>query len=535
MDSSNAGGVAAKYGFVYQDYVAALLTTEMLMDKHMRFVRCEVVDDIDVGWDDVIEFVQVKGAEDRSWTISAITANTDGAQTSLVHKQMKQVGIATGDHRFRIISAENPTKALDYLRIDRSIRPVKDGRDALIKSLNTKVKDYVAPRGNTVAQWVDRVWWEVIPSLREAELLALKNLRNAALEVVGVPLTSDRTAEAILSGILITLTKKSALSRRIYCEDDKTYHRENLLDWFRKEILFHEKHSYVHSKIYANKKTRPVLEVLSDIALPTGNACRSGKLLYQSYSLKSYRYKYIAESLCTWVEEVLLLPQEIADIANLSTKQKFQRLKERLSTSLKGLEDFVGNLLLHAAIRSNHLSQPIPAALYVDHPVGVRILNNVHIVQRGAKENELWIGFSHVYAGSDLSTCLADLREMLYRDVAGNIDPTRDRILEIKEDSYLLKHDVDEILDTTKAFDQYLKRYRFLLFFGYNSTLLTEPETRGHEGALIDQTNQLLADFAADLDTTRFDQINIEIYFYPVPNLNTLLSSVQHELEKYCA
>ncbi|MNV64759.1 hypothetical protein D3C71_1574170 [compost metagenome] len=90
-------------------------------------------------------------------------------------------------------------------------------------------------------------------------------------------------------------------------------------------------------------------------------------------------------------------------------------------------------------------------------------------------------------------------------------------------------------MDTTQAFDQYSKRYRFLLFFGYNSTLLTEPETHGHERALIDQANQLLAHFAADLDTTNFDQINIGVYFYPVPNLNTLLSSVQHELENYCA
>ncbi|WP_122836409.1 dsDNA nuclease domain-containing protein, partial [Pseudomonas viridiflava] len=48
MDSSNAGGVAARLGFLYKDCAAALFVTQMLLDNRLEDVRCEVIADIEI-------------------------------------------------------------------------------------------------------------------------------------------------------------------------------------------------------------------------------------------------------------------------------------------------------------------------------------------------------------------------------------------------------------------------------------------------------------------------------------------------------
>ncbi len=55
MSDSDSGGIGAKKGFLYQDYVAALFTLNMLVDKKLHSIRCEVKDDIDLIYDDYIE------------------------------------------------------------------------------------------------------------------------------------------------------------------------------------------------------------------------------------------------------------------------------------------------------------------------------------------------------------------------------------------------------------------------------------------------------------------------------------------------
>lgn len=73
MDSSNAGGVAAKLGFLYQDCAAALFVTQMLLDKRIEAVRCEVTDDIDILYSTHTEFVQVKTSDKPRWSIRLCT------------------------------------------------------------------------------------------------------------------------------------------------------------------------------------------------------------------------------------------------------------------------------------------------------------------------------------------------------------------------------------------------------------------------------------------------------------------------------
>jgi len=61
MDESNRGGVAAKKGFFYQDYMATLLATRMLLDSNIRGIGNEVGEDIEIySMNDIVTYVQVK-------------------------------------------------------------------------------------------------------------------------------------------------------------------------------------------------------------------------------------------------------------------------------------------------------------------------------------------------------------------------------------------------------------------------------------------------------------------------------------------
>lgn len=108
----------------------------------------------------------------------------------------------------------------------------KSGHTELIDYLNQKTVNYVAASGVEVATWVDAARWEVLRTMREIELLGIRNIRLASYDLHGVMLSTEASAEDIWRGILDTVTRKGALSRRIHSMDSKSYLRADLNAWF---------------------------------------------------------------------------------------------------------------------------------------------------------------------------------------------------------------------------------------------------------------------------------------------------------------
>src|SRR5580698_750973 len=90
--ASDAGGVAARHGFKYQEHVAAQFVLAMIADERLICVECETADDILLIWNDssneFSEYVQVKTTEnDKKWSQAEITNRTAAkskSPTSLV-------------------------------------------------------------------------------------------------------------------------------------------------------------------------------------------------------------------------------------------------------------------------------------------------------------------------------------------------------------------------------------------------------------------------------------------------------------------
>lgn len=535
MESNDSGGVAAKHGFLFQDCVAAYHVTRMLRDKSIRSVRCEVKDDIDIVSDDHIDFVQVKSTEKTRWTTAQVASNSKkGGKTipcsSILHKSM-QCESGTGlEHRYSIVTEEKVNKTLEYLLINRNSRTGKSGRQELIDDLNKRTDNYQTASGVSVSDWVDSAEWEVFLSLRELELMGIKNIRMASQDLHGVILSSEAVAEDIWCRILNTVTRKGEHSRRIYSVDDKSYNRSDLLEWFKNLVDIDQSRS--GRKIYVKRNLPHILTPFND-SMSSPCSKRQGQVLHQKYSLKRYRYNHIADNVCKWLDEVFLRPKEMSDIHKLTFVEKRDRLKTSVFSSLDDVSKFLGRVLLHATVRQYHESQPIPCMLYLEKAGTEKILENVHIVRRDPEGDELWIGFSELVTDVDISERLVEIRKQLYSDIEEFIDSARSKILDVKDDTYILQHDINEILDSSQPFDAYLDRFTFILFVGYNSNLLTDPETKGYENDLREETVALFEKFADDLvDGSPFADLCVRVFIYPAPSLEQLTKLVDNKVRE---
>lgn len=537
MEPNDSGGVAAKHGFIFQDCIAAYYVTQMLRDKTIQRIRCEVTDDIDVVCDDFVEFVQVKTTTKAHWAKSDLVVLTPGAGkikkipcSSILHKSMQSEPTLTLTRKFRIVTEHPVNVTLEYLLINRDEREAKRGREDLIDYLNLKTANFIAPSGVSVAAWVDGASWEVFRTMREIELLGIRNIRLAAGDLHGVLLSTEASAEDIWRGILDTVTRKGAMSRRIHSIDSKSYHRADLNKWF--QGLVEEDQKRAGRKVYVR---RQLPQILVPFRNPLATLCtkRNGRVLHQQYGLKRYRYKHIADNVCKWLDEVFLRPNELADIHKLSLVEQGQRLKTMVFASLADVRSFLGRVLLHSTIRQMHASQPIPCLLYLEGQNEEKILENVHIVRRDPEGDQLWVGFSELVTVANVTTRLPEIREQLYAEIDEYFCTARGKILDIKDDDYLLRHDIDVILDESNPFDAHLDRFRFVLFIGYDSSFLTDPETPGHEDHLEHETAALFEAFVDDLQHgSTFAELNIDVFIYPAPSLATLTTMVEQKVRE---
>lgn len=202
---------------------------------------------------------------------------------------------------------------------------------------STNAQTILTDSGISVSDWIDAATWEVFSSLRELELLGIKNIRLASQDLHGVILSSETVAEDIWCRILDTVTRKGEHSRRIHSADDKSYLRPDLLEWFKQRV--EDDQSRSGRKIYVK---RDLPHILTPFRAPMASVCakRKGQVLHQQYSLKKYRYKHIADNVCQWLDEVFLRPKEMSDIHKLTFIEKRERLKNSVFKSLHDVSEF---------------------------------------------------------------------------------------------------------------------------------------------------------------------------------------------------
>ena len=549
MDSNDLGGVGAKQGFLYQDYAAAYYLIRMLRDKRLKSVRCEVTDDIDLVFDDYVEYVQVKTTDpDSKWTLGELCQTSKPKKVkgkkpvkqkdSILHKSLSCDKYKSKKSKFRILSRRDVRANLLYLKIKRDFRESKDGKDALLKSLKGKIANFKSENGNDVEYWIDNCYWEVIPSITEIQLASTLAILKAAASL-NIYLDPNRDPGRILNDILCTLTMKSAISRKIHVSADKSYGREDLILWFDEELNHLENKSKTHRKIYSRntEDLKPVLIKLVDLSDKFDDG-KDGSGLYQGYERRKYRYDYISKTIKEWLPELLLRPDELADSFGTNLIKNYELLAQRLDKEFDNFESFIGKLLLHSTIRFYTKSQPIPATLFIDDSIGSKEFDNIHIVKKDHSGDELWMGFSKLTSSQNMDNSLDELCDELGEFLSEDFSSKKERILDVKQDNYLVSHDINEILDSSISFDEHIDRFRFVIFIGYESEeiniRMSKEERLDFKERLREEVSSHFKLFIERLVASDdfFDELNITVYLFPTPCIDTLLSKIKLELQE---
>lgn len=545
MNRDDSGGVGAKSGFLFQDYVAAYYVFQMLQNKKIAAVRCEVTDDIDILYrNNEIEYVQVKTTEgDRKWSITELCEVTKVKKErgkpkppppndSILHKSLNcdvDISVKT---IFKIVSKRDVLNALNYLRTPIAARVDTSPKVELLKALNTKIGYFLSPAGRDVEFWLDNASWDVFSSIDELELKIYRDIMVSAHDH-GILLDPSRDAKIILNDVLCTLTKKSALSRKITCADNKTYSRSDFLSWFFEEIkVLAATNSRLNTKVYVEfSKTQPVLLKFSDY----GSDRRLGIGLEQGYEFGKYRFDYIADSIIDWMPEILLRPSELADISRENFFAKSANISKRFLEQSSDFSEFLGRILMHSSVRYYSNSEPIPVALYIDkNGKEFKEFENVHIV-RADSGDELWMGFSSLSENLNLAESMERVCAQLYELITVDFRLQRKKILEVKENNYLLKHDIDELLVESSSLDDHIHRFKFVMFIGYKSAHLSiEEEDHDYKKEQLIEAQENFEKIIKKIlsKDKYFSRINVLLYLYPNPCIKTLVGVVRKKISE---
>jgi hypothetical protein len=555
MEQNDSGGVGAKKGFLYQDYAAAYYLLKMLRDKALLSVRCEVTDDIDVVYKKYIEYIQVKTTDDdKKWSHKEFTTPTYKTvppikpqrkdqkvsnEDSILHKSLA-CDKNTLPSRFRILTPRDVQSSLNILKVKLSIRSEKKGRSKLLEHLARALQEYKSPNGNDVEYWLDNATWEVVPSLEQLELESNKMIMQAAQDR-GCFLNANRDCDSILDSILKTLTKKSAISRVLCSTHDKSYARKEFIQWFNEELEYYSQKSSNHVKIYT-KNGAELTAILKEFTSQKGiysSHCYAGDKVCSGqegkYQMQRYRYDQIAISLNKWLPEILLRPSELADNMPSNYDEKIKVYTERIRQSLGTLNELVAHVLLHSVIRTVSGSQPIPAHLFVDDGQDT-CYENIHIVIKEHSEDELWMGFSYFIKNNlqaEITNIVTKFHNLLISDA---FEAKKSKIIDIKQDSYLIKHDINELLQPTASLDEHIDRFRFVFFIGYESNVLKENITDMESDYKQQLVEEVKVNFKILIDqlvhTDEFmKHLHVDVYLYPIPCLDNLLQEAQIRLE----
>lgn len=550
MVNSDSGGIGAKKGFLYQDYVAALNVLFMLQNKKIQEVRCEVSDDIDIVYDDYIEYVQVKTTtSERSWLLTELTDCTKKTvegkkqgstkvvknEDSILHKSLSCDKEELHGH-FRIVTSRDVHTNISYLKIALNNRTDQNKRNKILKSLTRALKGFVSLNGNNVEYWLDHAIWEVIPTVEQIKLLAIRIITTVAFEHCAVHLNPSRDPERILNDLLVNIIEKSATSIVLKSADSKTYKRTDFVAWFEREVEHYNNDATRLLKVY----TLNVADIGAILHTFFTNDCTyalTGKKICEgvkgNYHRQQYQYEEISKGIKKWIPEVLLRPSEIADHAPERLEEKLRVLTERKANYLNNIEELVAKVFLHSLVRAGFKAQPIPAHLYIDDGKGA-LFDNVHILINDHDPDSLLMGFSQLING-DLNEALNKIVNDFDQLLASEAFTSRnEKILESKEDGYLLKHDIDEILTGGSSLDENLSRFIFAFFIGYETDQISCYEKRDASNYLPELENEVISHFQLLIDSlirqdSFFENLNIHVYIYPVPSMVQLIKAVKSE------
>lgn len=527
---SDAGGVAARLGFKYQDHVAAMFVLQMIGDRRIVQVECETSDDITIlhHRDGKVfrEYVQVKSTDrDSKWTFKEITDRDPSGKsrpTSLVEKSLL-ADVDGDDARFRVVARRSVNNTASALLEAVEKRDPAGAIHALATKVHAKHRSTVSTMGHDLDYWTRNASWDVLPGVDHVELKNLQAI-SALAEASGANPTNSH-AKAIY-GDLLNLVDAAAVASRRQAEL-KTITREQATTWWNQHLEETSAAQARTSKPYRTTGDRFFAEIHK---VEDASFRRSASGYDARYERKVWRSKQLARHLADWVPELTLKASELVEITALNMRAKLEAglrvVQAERSLDVAGL---LAETLLHAVLRHWFGSEPIPCKLFHRSIHGDKVTKNAHLVH-GQKGDELWIGRTHLFDEKDPAPLFARIKHELSEALDTELlVEERGIILQLREPQHYTDHAIGAALSPGAPIDDFIRVLCLPLLVAYDSEVLSRGHADDYELHLMEEITQLGAGVTANLPAS-VEEVRVHVFLIPVENLVALQAQFAEEL-----
>lgn len=516
--ASDAGAVAARQGFEYQDHVAAQFVINMVGEARILRVECETADDILLVWasgaGERPEYVQVKTTEnDKKWSPSEICERDSGGgasrPTSLIEKSLL-VDTSSAAAQFRIVSRRDVNKALSPLKSPRKAR-ARDGAavDELGRKLAKKLST-TSPAGHNLEYWARNTYWQVTGPV---EGLIAQN-QQALLQLAEQH--GANPTHGHLAGVyddLLRWVNRAAAASRVFAPDDKVLSRPAVMDWWNRHLA--------ETEAVARRTTKPYRavtdEFFAELHHITEDEIRRALTGYDArYEMTRWRSEELTDYLADWLPEVALKASELAEVQHLNLRHKMRAAFREIARNREvNPERLLAEILLHAVLRHRFKSEPIACKLFYQSESGTKAFGNAHIVHGGAQD-QLWLGRASLATAATYDTVLAaiveELSHVLDRDF---LKKEREVILTLREPQHLLPTTLEAALKRNSPIDDLMEVLCIPILVAYDSAVLSGGFTPDYKVKLITEVTERYA-LIKPLLPAAVEQLRVHIFLVPI-------------------
>jgi Cap4 dsDNA endonuclease/Cap4 SAVED domain len=519
--ASDAGGVAARQGFKFQDHVAAYFVLALIADGRLKRVECETADDIALSWQEdgpeFPEYVQVKTTEgDKKWSQGEIVKRASKARTptSLAEKSLLcDKGAANA--LFRIVSRRAVNKTLKCLTLQRDSRqrisPAAELGAKLAKKYATK-----SPNGNDLSYWVRRTIWQVAGEVDQLRAINQQNLANLAEEHGANPTHSHVN---IIYADLLKMVDDAAHASKVTHAADKIIARERAMDWWAKHLQ--------ETDAARERTAKPYRAIgdafFADLHKLTEDDIRRALTSYDArYESGKWRSLQLADHLVDWLPEIALKASDLVSLQHLRMRQK-TRSAVRTIRQQSGLtpQAILAETLLHAIIRQSMGSEPIACKLFWQSATGLRSFGSAHIVH-GATKDELWLGRAKVATAATYEEIVAAaIQELEHVLDADFLKEERETIITLRQPQHLLPTKLEAALARNTPIDDLVDAVCIPVLLAYDSAVLGSGYDAGYKPKLIEEVMRSYEAIKPRLPTS-VQNVKVHIFLIPVECVKTL-------------
>lgn len=527
-DLSNAGGVAARVGFKYQDHVAASFVLDMIGDPSVLQVECETSDDITrvirENGADIPEYIQVKTTDrDTKWTSKEITDRANKkTESSLIEKSLL-ADKYQGDARFRIITRRSVNSTLCALLDPIEKRDPAGEIAALATKLKAKHPKTLSVNGHDLSYWTLNAVWDVRSGLEYIEPQNLQLISRLSEQEGYSPSYSQ--VKRIYLDLLNLVDQAAVASRRD--KTQKILARSAILIWWGGQIDVVQKTATANAKPYRTRGARFFVQV-HDVKYPLGKRRSLG---YDAqYERKVWRSEQLSKYLVTWIAELSLKASELVEIDQLNLGEKLEaglraiRAQRNLHSS-----ELLGEALLHAILRHYFGSEPVACKIFHRSVLGDRITRNAHIICDGAGD-QLWLGRTYLFDGTNegafFTQVVREVSETIETEV---LQEEKRAIIQLREPQHLSSSVLWGAFNQGASIDRIIEIICVPVLIAYDSAVLQAGYADDYQRRLEMEISQFASRCLTNMPE-RISEIKIHLIFVPIENLSTLTSRFEREV-----